>query len=77
MSVRYNQYCESQINNPERIQQVFLRSDDILSVPPNVTFEVADLTQTWVFTHKFDFIFSRMMTGAFGDWKRVIQEYYK
>jgi len=45
-------------------------------VPPNVNFEVADVEHPWSFTYKFDFIFSRMMTGAVSDWRRFIQQCY-
>ncbi|KIV88712.1 hypothetical protein PV10_08370 [Exophiala mesophila] len=45
-------------------------------VPPNVSFEIVDITKPWSFSYTFDFIFARMMTGAFGDWKAFIQETY-
>jgi len=37
-------------------------------VPPNVKFEIDDMEKPWTYTTKFDFIFSRMMTGSFSDW---------
>ncbi|EXJ92136.1 hypothetical protein A1O3_00686 [Capronia epimyces CBS 606.96] len=42
-------------------------------VPPNVRFEVADVERPWTFSYEFDFIFSRMMTGAISNWKQLIQ----
>ena len=43
------------------------------SVPPNVQFEIDDMEQEWTFTKKFDFIFSRMMTGAISNWVAYIE----
>lgn len=43
-------------------------------VPPNVLFEVDDAEKPWTFAKPFDFIFSRMMTGSFGDWKAYIKQ---
>ncbi|KAF4121445.1 hypothetical protein GMORB2_1852, partial [Geosmithia morbida] len=36
-----------------------------LSVPPNLNFEIDDLEKEWTWSHKFDFIFARMMLGCF------------
>ena len=33
-------------------------------LPPNLIFEVDDLEEPWTFTERFDFIYSRMMTGS-------------
>lgn len=78
MSARFNQPCESQSTNLKREPyRPSFTANHVFSVPPNVSFEISDLTQTWTFTHKFDFIFSRMMTGAFGDWPSIIQQYYE
>ena len=41
---------------------------------PNVEFEVDDLEEPWTFSHKFDFIHSRMMTGSFCDWPRFFEQ---
>ncbi|PMD22736.1 S-adenosyl-L-methionine-dependent methyltransferase [Hyaloscypha hepaticicola] len=43
-------------------------------VPPNVRFEVDDAEKPWSYAKEFDFIFSRMMTGSFGNWRAYIQE---
>ncbi|KAK5661175.1 hypothetical protein OQA88_11066 [Cercophora sp. LCS_1] len=45
-------------------------------VPPNVTFYVDDLEDTWNFSHKFDFIFSRFMTGSILDWPQYFKQCY-
>jgi hypothetical protein len=46
-------------------------------VPPNLTFEVDDLEAPWIFQDKFDFIYSRMMTGAFRDWPQFFANSFK
>ncbi|KAL3424766.1 methyltransferase domain-containing protein [Phlyctema vagabunda] len=47
------------------------------SVPPNLRFQIDDLEETWTFTNKFDFIYSRMMTGSFSDWPLVLNQAYQ
>ncbi|TVY41037.1 Secondary metabolism regulator [Lachnellula occidentalis] len=42
-------------------------------VPPNLQFQIDDIEKEWTFSRNFDFIFSRMMTGAITDWKTYIQ----
>ena len=44
------------------------------SVPPNVTFEIDDLEESWTFSQKFDFIFARMMVGSFVDFPRFFDQ---
>lgn len=39
-----------------------------LSLPPNLTFQIDDLEEHWDFTHTFDFIYSRTMTGSISKW---------
>jgi chemotaxis methyl-accepting protein methylase len=41
-------------------------------MPPNVKFEIDDLEKPWTFSEGFDFIFSRMITGSFANWKEYI-----
>jgi SAM-dependent methyltransferase len=36
-------------------------------IPPNLSFEIDDLEEEWTFNEKFDFIFSRQMTGSFAN----------
>lgn len=43
-------------------------------IPPNVTFQVDDVEELWTFSHKFDFIYSRMMTASFTDWPKYLQQ---
>lgn len=45
-----------------------------LFVPPNCSFEIDDLEKEWTWTKKFDFIFSRMMTGSFADNRSIVQK---
>ncbi|KAF7555980.1 hypothetical protein G7Z17_g1687 [Cylindrodendrum hubeiense] len=42
-------------------------------VPPNVSFYVDDLEDDWTFSTKFDFIFSRFMTGSIRNWPRSLE----
>ncbi|KAK0654916.1 S-adenosyl-L-methionine-dependent methyltransferase [Cercophora newfieldiana] len=44
--------------------------------PPNVTFIVDDLDDTWTFGPPFDFIFSRFMTGSITDWPAFFTKAY-
>lgn len=48
-----------------------------LFVPPNVTFEIDDLEETWTFSQPFDFIFARMTVGAFADRSRFFQQSFE
>lgn len=43
-------------------------------VPPNVEFIVDDITSTWVYDHKFDYIHSRAITVGIRDWTKLIDE---
>ncbi|RSL94409.1 hypothetical protein CDV31_014323 [Fusarium ambrosium] len=45
-------------------------------VPPNVNFYVDDLEDDWTFSSKFDFIFSRFMTGSIRNWSRYLKQCY-
>ncbi|TDZ13654.1 Secondary metabolism regulator LAE1 [Colletotrichum orbiculare MAFF 240422] len=42
-------------------------------VPPNVTFEVDDVEEPWLFGRPFDYIHSRMMTSSLSNWRQFIQ----
>ncbi|KAF8855637.1 S-adenosyl-L-methionine-dependent methyltransferase [Acephala macrosclerotiorum] len=46
-------------------------------IPPNVSFEVDDAEDAWTFSQKFDFIYSRAMTGTFTDWPRFFQQSFE
>lgn len=52
-------------------------TDWAYSVPPNVKFEIMDVSQSWLFTYQFDFIFSRFMTGAIANWRQYLQECFE
>ncbi|KAL2214479.1 S-adenosyl-L-methionine-dependent methyltransferase [Sarocladium strictum] len=45
-------------------------------VPPNVSFYVDDLEDEWNFSAKFDFIFSRFMTGSIRNWSKYLKQCY-
>lgn len=42
--------------------------------PPNVSFQIDDAEEQWTYSHKFDFIYSRMMTASFADWPKFFQQ---
>ncbi|KAK0633869.1 S-adenosyl-L-methionine-dependent methyltransferase [Immersiella caudata] len=44
--------------------------------PPNVSFIVDDLEDTWAFGAPFDFIFSRFMTGSISNWPEFFHKCY-
>ena len=47
-------------------------------VPPNVEFEVDDITQEWTWQPgNFDFIYIRGLIGSIKDWKKLYREAYK
>lgn len=46
-------------------------------VPPNVSFQVFDVEEEWDFHVKFDFVYSRMMTGSLANWPHFIGQAYK
>jgi hypothetical protein len=50
---------------------------DSASVPPNVSFYVDDLEDEWNFSAKFDFIFSRFMTGSIRNWSKYLKQCYE
>lgn len=45
-------------------------------MPSNCTFEIDDLELEWDYG-KFDFVFSRMMTGSFADMKSMMRKVYE
>jgi trans-aconitate methyltransferase len=46
-------------------------------VPPNVQFFIDDLEDDWAFGAKFDFIFSRFMTGSIQDFPKFLKQSYE
>ncbi|PBP24865.1 hypothetical protein BUE80_DR004213 [Diplocarpon rosae] len=48
-----------------------------LSVPPNLSFEIDDIEETWTYSYKFDFIHSRMMVGSIGNWPKLFERAYE
>lgn len=46
-------------------------------VPPNVLFQIDDVTEEWTFTKPFDFIHVRNLSGAFSDWGAIYREAFK
>jgi len=44
------------------------------SIPSNVTFEIDDAEADWTYTQPFDFIYVRMMLGAFKNWPRFFEQ---
>lgn len=48
-----------------------------LSVPANLKFFIDDVEDPWTYNYKFDFIYSRMLTGSIRDWPKFIQQCYE
>ncbi|RDW88352.1 S-adenosyl-L-methionine-dependent methyltransferase-17 [Coleophoma cylindrospora] len=46
-------------------------------LPPNLVFQLDDLEEPWRFNFKFDFIYTRMMTGAFSDWPKYFNQAFE
>lgn len=49
----------------------------LCSSPVNVQWELDDLEEEWIFSHKFDYIHSTMMTGAFRDWSNFHRQAFE
>lgn len=52
-------------------------TDMYSSVPPNVSFFVDDLEDVWDYSTKFDFIFSRFLTGSIRDWPKFFNQSFE
>lgn len=47
-------------------------------VPPNVQFEIDDVTKPWLYTDSsFDFVHIRQMAGMISDWPKLLQEAFR
>ncbi|KAH7357171.1 S-adenosyl-L-methionine-dependent methyltransferase [Rhexocercosporidium sp. MPI-PUGE-AT-0058] len=46
-------------------------------IPPNLVFQVDDIEEEWTFANKFDFIYSRMMTGSMMDWPKFFSQSFE
>jgi hypothetical protein len=44
---------------------------------PNLKFYIDDIEDEWVFESKFDYIHSRMMSVALGNWGRYLHKCYE
>lgn len=52
-------------------------TDLILSVPPNVEFQIDDVEDDWTYTKPFDYIHSRMMTSSIANWPKYIERCFQ
>ncbi|RDW61657.1 S-adenosyl-L-methionine-dependent methyltransferase-16 [Coleophoma crateriformis] len=43
-------------------------------IPANLAFQIDDLEENWNFSSKFDFIYTRMLTGSFTNWPRFFEQ---
>ena len=49
-----------------------------LWVPPNVQFEIDDVTKPWLYSDdSFDFVHVRQMAGMIPDWTKLVQEAFR
>ncbi|KAK1706962.1 methyltransferase domain-containing protein [Colletotrichum acutatum] len=46
-------------------------------VPPNVKFEIDDVESEWIGEKKYDFIFSRYLSGSLADWPTYVRRVYE
>ncbi|KAI7759014.1 hypothetical protein LZL87_010009 [Fusarium oxysporum] len=46
-------------------------------IPPNASFYVDDLEESWGYSNKFDFVFARFLTGSILDWPKFFSESYE
>lgn len=46
-------------------------------IPPNLTFEVDDCCDEWIYKNKFDFIHVRGLYGCVADWSEFYKDAYK
>ncbi|KAH8897160.1 S-adenosyl-L-methionine-dependent methyltransferase [Thozetella sp. PMI_491] len=46
-------------------------------VPPNVTFEISDLDDEWIYKTKFDYIHSRAMATSVSKWDELVQRSFE
>lgn len=44
------------------------------AVPPNVSFEIDDIEDTWTYESPFDLIHARYLAGAIRDWPRLVAQ---
>ncbi|KAF4339727.1 hypothetical protein FBEOM_6377 [Fusarium beomiforme] len=47
------------------------------AIPPNASFYVDDLEESWDYSTKFDFVFARFLTGSIQDWPKFFSESFK
>ncbi|GKT42088.1 putative methyltransferase tdiE [Colletotrichum spaethianum] len=50
---------------------------ELVSVPPNVRFEVDDMEEEWLYSRPFDYIHSRFINASIADWEKLIRKAYK
>ncbi|KAH0424592.1 methyltransferase domain-containing protein [Colletotrichum camelliae] len=48
----------------------------VVSVPPNVKFEVDDIEQPWAYSQLFDYVHIRGMTSSISDWPAFFEKVY-
>ncbi|KAK1851997.1 methyltransferase domain-containing protein [Colletotrichum chrysophilum] len=48
----------------------------VISVPPNVKFEVDDIEQSWAYGEPFDYVHIRGMTSSISDWPAFLEKVY-
>lgn len=77
-----------QLKSPERISARFSRSGinriclilerrlRFARVPPNLTFEIDDAEDEWLYSTQFDFIHTRTLCGGIRDWPKFHKQAY-
>ena len=49
----------------------------MVSVPPNVYFEVDDIELEWTYRAPFDYVHGRVLAGALSDWPKLVKQAFK
>ncbi|EFX00812.1 methyltransferase type 11 [Grosmannia clavigera kw1407] len=74
-----NQYCDFADEHPEAVViGTDLSPIQPKWVPPNVRFEIEDLTQSWTFEeNSIDYVHMRWLIGCVSDWTVLFKEAYR
>jgi len=51
--------------------------NSIISVPPNVQFELDDIEGEWTYSQPFDYIHARYLAGSINDWPTVAEQAFE
>ncbi|RDW77820.1 hypothetical protein BP6252_05873 [Coleophoma cylindrospora] len=71
----YHKYKEETDEHPEtEVLGIDLSPIQPSFIPANLAFQIDDLEESWNFSSKFDFIYTRMLTGSFTNWPKFFEQ---